>query len=666
MIRLAHVLILVISIALTVSGHSQEVIQNTTFGDCSPIFSATDQSMAATVRCVKNFGPSITYRIDGANSAFLAKYFAIDAVAVSNLMDQVNAEHVVPYQLSARLVSLVDELKYLREQVTSYGDLEAAQDIVIQLHQSLDAMDLDRSKILYRGLIAKFEEISKKQNSMENLVNIADANSQLGRLELASHEYDEAYSSFRSALDVIPGRFETEIIQLRVDIAEAAKLGSKHLDEVDRLLDEAIFYTKDLSLSNPTLYLRALQLKIMRLNERGDYEGSLDLLQTELLPLLPKKNDEAVFDVKNTTLCLSCIAHAANSLERYQDALDIATLAADSYDAHLLSMAPELEPLFINRSIALDALDRHDEAAGDRKHALAIAQHNAPDGLDPAYPYIWLNFGVRETNPDLAIEFMKKALVATAQNYALSYESFGDLIATAVGTNAGVMCFHGGGDMVGTVGIAEPPLFDFDPDNCDGFTYMDAGLHWSTDDITDVESRISTIFSKFIESPEETTVSALLTLCTELIVAGFQKEGADLCRRQMPVAISKRYLNLQSAEAAFRLSQFSHRAGYDFGISDDTLYRFALDAYAQSAGEVADYTQDAALSYAMFLRDENNSHELEVVLASQSAAVLASKNATAKQYWKARLEELSSYEAQSAVPKRSVFASAEDFDTDEQ
>jgi hypothetical protein len=633
----------------------------TSTGVCSPVFNNIDGNISAKIQCTNNLGGVVQYKFDDNSKAFLAHYFQIDVEAVGNLLDRVNSQNIAPYELTTRLTKIVEEVEYLRAQVASYQNVANAQQLTKQVTLALAKMELERASELFKQLISEFEEVSKKTQSIENVVNVAKANMDLGKLQMASNDYDGAHQSFKNALDWMPGRFEQLILELRVDIAEAALLGSATKDEVNRLIEEAVFYTRNVKDSNSTIYIRALQLQIMSNNSSSNYEKSLDLFRTVLLPLL-NKNASAVLDVKNTSLCLSCTAFAAIQLSRYQEAVDITTLAINEFERTLTPKAPELAPLLLNRSIARNNLDDPKEAKADRERALEVALHNAPDGLSPALPYIWINFAQQEDNKDRKKEFYKKAIVAVAQNYPVANTNFDTLLSEAAGADVGIQCFHSPtieGEL-GTAEIYQYPFYEFDPRNCEDYLYMGSQLaNWHDADFDDLEKRIRKGLATYITDSEVTATSVLGTLGTELIVSGWQDQGRRLTSKQLTIALQNNYRSYQIGETAFRAANFSFQFGYDFGLSDETLYRFAYDTYKQILGAGHEYTQDGAYSLAAFLHHTKRSADLDQFV-KEYAAELKATNVDVDPFL-AKIAELRGIEPSGGgVPKRTRYASPVD------
>jgi tetratricopeptide (TPR) repeat protein len=599
-IYIATIVALVYS-AFTSTGKADDSAQ--TYGPCSPIFTRIEGAISLSIQCTNQVNPDIVYKFSESNVAFLSSYFDLDSVAVSNLLSRINKEHVPPYALSRRLTELVDEIKYLRSQVDSYRNVENAQHLVDNVRKSLDAMDLVSAQENFSKLIQEFEAVSAKQNSIENVENVTRSYQGLGKLLMSIHDYDEAYKNFAEALKWIPGRFDTQIMELRVDLAQCALLGSEYISNSKKLVDEALFAVRDVTIENSSLYLRALQLQIMENNDEGKYQESLDIFEKKLRPLVQGDFENRGIDLKDLVLCLSCTARAAIALEHYKEAVDITTIGINSYKNSSLHTAPELAPLLGNRSVALSSMGDKINAANDLTAAMDILRHNAPDGLDPSYPFLWLNMAIQATSPEEKKRLSKEAIISLAQNFPVTHENFQSLLSRVVGSNGGIMCFvtYPKAGKMGNVEFVSPPFYAFDPSKCLNYSFVDSPVQWARQDMDDLELRIRGAISRFIKNPERTLISVELVLCTEFIIAGWQDFGRSLCSERLPEAISQKYYSSETAEASFRMAQWSDKLGYDFHIDDDTMYSFAYQGFQIVYGIESPYAFDGLTEYASYL-----------------------------------------------------------------
>ncbi len=582
-----------------------------TSGFCSPILSGGEKQIYASFKCTNNFGATVVYKLDESNTAILAKFLSVDAIAVANLMEQINGEHIEPYELVPHLVKLAEEVKFLRNQLGSYRYVAQAEALVKKIDEALASMDIDQAKLLYAKLINKFTEISLKQKSIENLLNIARSNTQLAQLEMSSYDYDNAFEHFHNAIDVMPGQFESELVRLKVDLAQAANLGRKHQDQSSKLVDQAEFLTQDLSKTDTTLFLRGIGLKLTDLVDKGKFLAAVNKFKKNVQPLLTEDTLRNNVDLKSLSLCIACLVNAANRVGQFETALKFSNIFIINFDKAGMQRPLDLVPVLINQSLTLAALGRLNETNITLTRAKNILEKYAPDGINPAYPDLWQNIMLAAENETIFIEAMKQLIVTALLNYKDDLETLPDFIAGVTGGNEGILCATSVAKYNKTASYQKfesNELAAFLPENCKFYQYTltngsnSIKVDWKLSDVADVESRVRAAYANTIASPDETINSALLVLCTNYIRNGWQSEGRGLCSKEILVTLKNSYASTSIAEATFQMAQFSYRLGYDFGIDDELLFRFSKEASEKANGGLSDKTLDATFLLAEFLK----------------------------------------------------------------
>jgi tetratricopeptide (TPR) repeat protein len=400
---------------------------------CSPVVISTGGVSSLDIRCPTTVVTNVSYVLSPDGVSSVASYYGITTVAVQNLFQQIDGEHVPPYLLGQRLELLATEIKRLRQELAAISVTESAKRLWTEAMRALDDGKVEQAIEIHKQLVAKMG--SPVQAAFNTLLDAARFERSLGQLYELTYKYEQAARQYESADGKLPASFKMEHARLKTLWAGAlSHASSSDPDEVLKLARDAVSITGEMVDADPELHLRALSVELQALIITTNQQEALKVFDNRITPLLdnPQLRGSAW-----GLLCFSCVGKAFIDLENYEAAARILRKGVQYSKSRISPDKVALSAIYNNLAGALFALNDRKNASDAREMAKNLLLEAFPNEGHPNFAYLYLNIGIDTDDDVKKSEAYVRAFRVAATVYPYTDESYQGILTRIVKDPAG-------------------------------------------------------------------------------------------------------------------------------------------------------------------------------------------------------------------------------------
>lgn len=404
---------------------------NITTGNCSPVLKNSSQLEGYYFRCDTYNGVNYIYTIDDLALSTFAEHYAVQEVAIKNLLALMGEEKVAPYEVPRKLEELVELLRSQKAQLETIAvDASIRADWQATL-SAISRGDIREALRLSELVISKSE--SGVQAAFKTLADQARFRQTRGRLLMSLSDTKKAFEEFNAALNMIPPQLELLRTQLTVDAAESAALDGADDDIEEKLIDSAMLLTEPYADQFPAMRMTGITLRQRYLTRSGDAAGAIKFFEQVAQPFIKRHK------IKNQHVgwCYSCVASALIDLDDAAGAKKILEAAIEEMTkANPIDWAG-LVPIYYNMVAAKSYLGE----AGESYYDLTLSAADKAYHGDVHPDYTWVYGGMcrkAQSESEVMSDYCFKSLEMTIKIYRPDEADFWGQIDNIIG-QPGVM-----------------------------------------------------------------------------------------------------------------------------------------------------------------------------------------------------------------------------------